>query len=81
MSAEKGGPSARDGARRQTSGVGSTMTSVTLNNARCEGITAAGEQCRCWATERINNIPYCRQHAAKELRAIAMIESTPQVRP
>jgi hypothetical protein len=38
---------------------------------RCEGITASGEQCRCWAVEKINEVPYCDQHAAKELRAIA----------
>jgi hypothetical protein len=42
---------------------------------RCEGITATGNQCRCWATERINAIPYCRQHAAKELRAVARDET------
>lgn len=34
---------------------------------RCQGITAAGEQCRCWAVERVNGIPYCKQHAQKEL--------------
>jgi hypothetical protein len=38
---------------------------------RCEGITASGEQCKCWAVERVNNIPLCRQHAEKELRALA----------
>jgi hypothetical protein len=41
-------------------------------NARCEGITASGEQCRCWAVQRVNEIPYCRQHGEKELRALAV---------
>lgn len=43
---------------------------------RCEGITASGEQCKCYATERVNEIPYCRQHAAKELRALASEANT-----
>lgn len=43
---------------------------------RCEGITASGEQCRCWAVQRINEVPYCLQHGEKELRAIAGQEST-----
>jgi hypothetical protein len=46
---------------------------------RCEGITAAGEQCKCWATRYINEVPYCDQHAAKELRALARNESAPTV--
>ena len=45
---------------------------------RCEGITAAGEQCRCWAITFINGIPYCKQHAQKEL-ALAM--AVAKVRP
>ena len=54
---------------------------------RCEGVTAAGVQCKCYATQRVNEIPYCDQHARKELNvadayaqgraAVAMPESTP----
>jgi hypothetical protein len=35
---------------------------------RCEGITGAGKQCKCWATQKVNDVPLCEQHAAKELR-------------
>jgi hypothetical protein len=44
---------------------------------RCEGITAAGEQCRCYAAMRVNDIPYCFQHAQKELRAVAIEKPVP----
>lgn len=40
-------------------------------SVRCEGITAAGLQCRCWATQRVNEIPYCDQHAAKVLKEVS----------
>jgi hypothetical protein len=38
---------------------------------RCEGIIKAGEQCRCYAEARLNGVPYCLQHAEKEVRALA----------
>jgi hypothetical protein len=50
-------------------------------DVRCEGITAAGEQCRCRAVMEVNQIPYCKQHGNKELRAIAMLKPTNEVRP
>jgi hypothetical protein len=41
---------------------------------RCEGITSANVQCKCWATQRVNEIPYCDQHAAKVLREVGKDE-------
>jgi len=50
-------------------------------NARCEGVTAAGKQCKCYATQTINGIPYCDQHAAKVTgEEIAMEDDTKEVR-
>lgn len=43
---------------------------------RCEGITSGGKQCKCYATQKINDIPYCEQHARKELSALAKTGST-----
>lgn len=67
--------SRRTGQRQeQGQGEGSTCewqtrrkTKETRMRARCEGITAAGEQCKCWAVQQINEISYCKQHAQKEL--------------
>lgn len=47
---------------------------------RCEGITASGERCRCYAVGKVNDIPYCRQHEAKEL-ALAMQKTPKNVCP
>lgn len=48
---------------------------------RCQGITAAGKQCKCYATQKINEIPYCDQHAAKATReAVAMEDDTKEGR-
>jgi hypothetical protein len=46
-------------------------------NERCEGITASGEQCRCWAVQPINEVPYCRQHGEKESRSLGIDWSAP----
>jgi hypothetical protein len=46
------------------------MTNV--RDQRCQGITAAGVQCKCWARLRINDVPYCLQHGERELRALAI---------
>jgi hypothetical protein len=46
---------------------------------RCQGIVAAGRQCKCYATQKVNDIPLCDMHAAKELRAVAKNESAPLV--
>lgn len=54
-------------------------TGARGSDVQCEGITAAGAQCRCRAVGEINHVPYCRQHIAKELRAVAGKKSTPTV--
>ncbi len=48
-------------------------------NVRCERITSAGVQCKCWATMRVNSVPYCKVHGEKELRALAMTEAQGRV--
>jgi hypothetical protein len=48
---------------------------------QCEGIKENGEQCKCWARVLLNEIPYCLQHAYKELRALAAIKGTSAVGP
>lgn len=53
------------------------LTNGTYDALRCEGIKRSGEQCKCYAVQRVNDIPYCQQHAEKELRAAA-IDETPK---
>jgi len=33
-------------------------------NERCQYIVA-GRKCKCWGIERVDGIPYCKQHAEK----------------
>jgi hypothetical protein len=57
------------------------MSEIYDTTKRCEGITAAGNQCRCYADRKMNGVPYCRQHAAKELRALARNDAASTVGP
>lgn len=59
---------------------GRYVTNGAYNALRCEGITGGGLQCKCYAVQRVNNIPLCKQHAEKELRAGAMNETPKKVR-
>jgi hypothetical protein len=57
------------------------LTQWQRGTAKCEVIISAGEQCKCYATQKVNEIPLCDQHARKELRAIAGNETAPIVGP
>jgi hypothetical protein len=59
----------------------SSESARRLGLLRCEGITASGERCKCYAVQRVNEIPYCHQHAEAELRALAGNTAAPTVGP
>jgi hypothetical protein len=42
---------------------------MNLRHYRCQAVTSAGKQCKCYATCSVNRLPYCDQHGAKEIRS------------